>query len=233
MPAERQAPGARPSVTERAPAVLSIRNVLSLAPVIPVLTIHSLEQAAPLARALIRGGLPVLEITLRTDCALQAIEAIRAAVPEGLIGAGTLTRPPDFADAVAAGAQFGVTPGLTRELTAAARKAGLPLLPGILTPSELIEARAAGFDACKLFPAQAAGGLELLRALAGPFPDQVFCPTGGVTAQNAAEFLALPNVPCVGGSWVAPQVAVEGRDWQRIEDLARRAAALRSTARAE
>ncbi len=207
---------------------MNIREVLRLAPVMPVLTIHEVGLAAPLARALVRGGLRVLEITLRTDCALEAIDAIRAAIPEAIVGAGTLTRPQDFPAAATAGAQFGVTPGLTPELAAAARTARLPLLPGILTPSELIVARAAGFDACKLFPARAAGGLELLSALAGPFPDHVFCPTGGITARNAAEFLALPNVPCVGGSWVAPQSAVDARDWRRIEELARQAAALRS-----
>jgi 2-dehydro-3-deoxyphosphogluconate aldolase / (4S)-4-hydroxy-2-oxoglutarate aldolase len=206
---------------------VNVREILHLAPVVPVITISELEQSAPLARALVRGGLPVLEVTLRTACALQAIEALRAAVPEAIVGAGTLTRPRDFADAAAAGAQFGVTPGVTADLIAAARKVKLPLLPGIMTPSELIGARAAGFEVCKLFPAQAAGGLELLRALAGPFPDQLFCPTGGITPQNAAEFLALPNVICVGGSWMAPAGAVQARDWKRIEDLARQAAALR------
>ena len=204
---------------------------MRLAPVMPVLTIHGAELAAPLARALVRGGLTVLEITLRTACALEAIEAIRAAIPEAIVGAGTLTRPRDFLAAARAGAQFGVTPGLTPALAAAARKARLPLLPGILTPSELIAARAGGFDACKLFPAQAAGGVELLRALAGPFPDHVFCPTGGITARNAAEFLAVPNVLCVGGSWVAPQSAVDAHDWRRIEKLARQAAALRPASR--
>lgn len=206
---------------------MNVRDVMRLAPVIPVLTISELRHAAPLARALVQGGLTVLEVTLRTGCALGAIEAMRAAVPQAIVGAGTLTKRRDFADAIGAGAEFGVTPGWTAELAAAARDVELPLLPGIMTPSELLAARAAGFDACKLFPAQPAGGLGLLRALAGPFPDHVFCPTGGITPQNAADFLALPNVPCVGGSWVAPAAAVEARNWDRIEDLARRAAALR------
>jgi 2-dehydro-3-deoxyphosphogluconate aldolase / (4S)-4-hydroxy-2-oxoglutarate aldolase len=207
---------------------MNIREVMRRAPVIPVLTLSQREHAAPLARALVRGGLTVLEVTLRTDCALQAIEAMRIAVPEAIIGAGTLTRPRDFTDAVGVGAQFGVTPGLTGELAVAARDVRLPLLPGVMTPSELLAARAAGFDACKLFPARLAGGVGMLRALAGPFPDHVFCPTGGITEQNAAEFLALPNVLCVGGSWVAPAEALEARDWRRIEQLARRAAALRT-----
>lgn len=216
---------------ERAAGAVNIREILQLAPVVPVITITELEQSVPLARALVRGGLLVLEVTLRTPCALQAIEALRATVPEAIVGAGTLTRPGDFADAAAAGAQFGVTPGLTPELVAASRRSRLPLLPGIMTPSELIAARAAGFEVCKLFPATAAGGLELLRGLAGPFPDQLFCPTGGITPHNAADFLSLPNVICVGGSWMAPAGAVQARDWKRIEDLARQAASLRPPAR--
>lgn len=207
---------------------MNIRDVMRIAPVIPVLTVTQLSHAAPLASALARGGLSVLEVTLRTACALEAIEAMREAVPQAIIGAGTLTTRRDFFDAARAGAEFGVTPGLTPELIAAAREVELPLLPGIMTPSELMAARAAGFDACKLFPAQPAGGLGLLRALAGPFPDQAFCPTGGITQENAAQFLALPNVLCVGGSWVAPPAAIEAGDWSRIEHLARRAAELRS-----
>ncbi|HEX4025737.1 MAG TPA: bifunctional 4-hydroxy-2-oxoglutarate aldolase/2-dehydro-3-deoxy-phosphogluconate aldolase [Steroidobacteraceae bacterium] len=209
---------------------MNILEILRVAPVIPVLTISRLEQAAPLARALVRGGLPVLEVTLRTACALEAIAAMRTAVPEAIVGAGTLTRAQDFAAAAAAGAQFGVTPGLTTELVAASRETGFALLPGVMTPTELIGARAAGFQACKLFPAHQAGGLGMLRALAGPFPDQLFCPTGGVTARNASQFLALPNVPCVGGSWVASAFALQAGDWEHIEQLARQAAALRTAA---
>lgn len=211
-------------------AGMTMLQIMQLAPVIPVLTIPRLDLAVPLARALLRGGLGVLEVTLRTDCALQAIQLMRAALPEAIVGAGTLTRPADFAAAQAAGAQFGVSPGLTAELTAAARDVPFPLLPGVMTPSELLSARAAGFYACKLFPAQSAGGLDMLRALAGPFPDQVFCPTGGVSLQNAPEFLALANVPCVGGSWVAPVAALQAGDWGRVERLARQAAGLRPTA---
>jgi 2-dehydro-3-deoxyphosphogluconate aldolase/(4S)-4-hydroxy-2-oxoglutarate aldolase len=204
----------------------SIRDIMAVSPVIPVLTIHQLEHAVPLARALANGGLRVLEVTLRTTCALEAIRAMRAAVPEAIVGGGTLTRARDFTDCAAVGAQFGVTPGLTAELIAASQQVSFPLLPGIMTPAELISARAAGFTACKLFPAQQAGGIGMLKALAGPFPDHVFCPTGGVTRDNAAEFLALPNVLCVGGSWLASSAALEARDWATIASLARDAAAL-------
>ena len=205
---------------------LKIHDILRTSPVIPVLTVTRLEHAAPLARALVQGGLRVLELTLRTPCALEAIAAMRAAVPEAIVGAGTLTRPEDFAAAARVGAQFAVTPGLTASLIAAATQAPFPLLPGIMTPSELIAARAAGFTACKLFPAQQAGGIGMLKALAGPFPDHVFCPTGGITRASAPEFLALPNVACIGGSWLAPAALLEAGDWQQIESLARDAASL-------
>jgi 2-dehydro-3-deoxyphosphogluconate aldolase/(4S)-4-hydroxy-2-oxoglutarate aldolase len=204
----------------------NIRDIMATSTVIPVLTIQRLEHAVPLAEALVRGGLRVLEVTLRTSCALEAIRAIRAAVPDAIVGGGTLTRARDFSACAAAGAQFGVTPGLTTELIAAAAKSRFPLLPGIMTPGELIAARAAGFDACKLFPAQQAGGVGMLKALGGPFPDQVFCPTGGVTRANAVEYLALPNVLCVGGSWITPAAAMATADWATIESLAREAAAL-------
>ena len=207
--------------------ILDIRDIMSSSPVIPVLTIQLLEHAVPLAQALVRGGLRVLEVTLRTACALEAIRAMRAAVPDAIVGAGTLTRARDFSDCAAAGAQFGVTPGLTAELIAAATKSGLPLLPGIMTPAELIAARAAGFTACKLFPAQQAGGVGMLKALGGPFPEHVFCPTGGVSRANAAEYLALPNVLCVGGSWMLPKAALEAGDYATVETIARDAAALK------
>jgi 2-dehydro-3-deoxyphosphogluconate aldolase/(4S)-4-hydroxy-2-oxoglutarate aldolase len=204
----------------------NIRDIMAMSTVIPVLTIQRLEHAVPLAEALVRGGLRVLEVTLRTSCALEAIRAIRAAVPDAIVGGGTLTRARDFSACAAAGAQYGVTPGLTTELIAAAARSGLPLLPGIMTPGELIAARAAGFDACKLFPAQQAGGVGMLKALSGPFPDHVFCPTGGVTRANAVEYLALPNVVCVGGSWITPAAAMATANWATIESLAREAAAL-------
>ena len=210
-------------------ASANIRDIMAMCAVIPVLTIQRLEHAVPLAEALVRGGLRVLEVTLRTSCALEAIRAMRAAVPDAIVGGGTLTRACDFSDCAAAGAQFGVTPGLTAELVAAAAKSAFPLLPGIMTPTELIAARAAGFGACKLFPAQQAGGIGMLKALGGPFPDHVFCPTGGVTRANAVEYLALPNVLCVGGSWITPAAAMATGDWATIESLAREAAALRDS----
>jgi 2-dehydro-3-deoxyphosphogluconate aldolase/(4S)-4-hydroxy-2-oxoglutarate aldolase len=208
---------------------VNIREILGLAPVIPVLTITELEHAVPLARALTAGGLPVLEITLRTPVALAAIEAMRRAVPDAVVGVGTLTRAADFAAADRAGAQFGVSPGLTPELAAASRGARFPLLPGVMTPTELIMARAAGFNVLKLFPAQQAGGVAMLQALGAPFPDVLFCPTGGITRATAVDYLALSNVACVGGSWVAPKAMLAAGDWAGVEALARDAAALKKT----
>lgn len=206
---------------------MDIRDIVGLAPVIPVLTVNELDHAVPLARALAAGGLRVLEVTLRTPVALAAIAAMRKAVPEAIVGVGTLTRAVDFAGADRAGAQFGVSPGLTPELAAAARGARFPLLPGVMTPTELIAARAQGFSVLKLFPAQQAGGIGMLQALGAPFPDVLFCPTGGITRSTAPDFLALPNVACVGGSWVAPRHMLESGDWAGIEELARDAASLR------
>jgi 2-dehydro-3-deoxyphosphogluconate aldolase/(4S)-4-hydroxy-2-oxoglutarate aldolase len=206
---------------------VNIRDITSLAPVIPVLTITHLEHAVPLARALYAGGLRVLEITLRTPVAFAAIEAMRQEVPEAIVGVGTLTRAVEFAAANRVGAQFGVTPGLTPDLTGAARGARFPLLPGVMTPTELLAARNAGFDVLKLFPADQAGGVGMLKALGGPFPDVVFCPTGGITPATAPGYLALPNVACVGGSWLAPNDMVTRGDWTGIEALAREASALR------
>ena len=206
---------------------MNIREVVGLTPVIPVLTLSDVEHAVPLARALLQGGLRVLEITLRTPVAIACVQAIRSSVPDAIIGVGTLTRAVDFAAADRAGAQFGVTPGLTPELAAAARGARFPLLPGVMTPTEVIAARLAGFNVLKLFPAHQAGGVGMLRALGAPFPDVLFCPTGGITRASAPDYLALPNVVSVGGSWVAPGAMIEARDWQGIEALARDAAALK------
>jgi 2-dehydro-3-deoxyphosphogluconate aldolase / (4S)-4-hydroxy-2-oxoglutarate aldolase len=204
----------------------SVREILALVPVIPVLTIERLADAVPLAQALAAGGLKVLEVTLRTAVALQAISAMRSAVPQAIVGAGTLTRSEDFRRADEAGAQFGVTPGLTVELIETARSASFPMLPGIMTASELIAARAAGFDALKFFPAEPAGGIPMLRAFAGPFPDIIFCPTGGITRESAPNYLKLTNVACVGGSWVCPSDAVRHSRWADIEQLAREAMTL-------
>jgi 2-dehydro-3-deoxyphosphogluconate aldolase/(4S)-4-hydroxy-2-oxoglutarate aldolase len=205
---------------------MNIRSILALAPVIPVLTIEHADHAVPLARALSAGGLRVLEVTLRTPNCLPAIEAMRKFVPEAVVGVGTITRARDFIDAGNAGAQFGVSPGLTAEIADAARSAAFPLLPGIMTPTELIAGLGWGFDAFKLFPAQQAGGVRMLEALAGPFPGVVFCPTGGITRASAPDFLASRNVACVGGSWVAPADRIRAADWKAIEALARDAASL-------
>jgi 2-dehydro-3-deoxyphosphogluconate aldolase/(4S)-4-hydroxy-2-oxoglutarate aldolase len=172
------------------------------------------------------GGLRVLEVALRTPVALAAIEVMRKAVPAAVIGIGTLTRAVDFAAADRVGAQFGVSPGLTPELAAAARGARFPLLPGIMTPTEVITARHAGFNVLKFFPAELAGGLSMLQALGAAFPDVSFCPTGGITPATAADYLALANVVCVGGSWLAPSHMLAAGDWTGIEQLAREAARL-------
>ena len=195
-------------------------------PIIPVIVIDDASLAVDLARALVAGGLSALEITLRTPAAPAAIEAIAAAVPEAAVGAGTLRLPRDAALAKDAGATFAVTPGYTRELGAACREAGLPLLPGVATASELLLAYGDGHRFTKFFPAVAAGGVPLLKALGEPFPDVSFCPTGGITEASAPDFLALPSVPVCGGTWLTPANLVAARDWDAITELARRAAAL-------
>jgi 2-dehydro-3-deoxyphosphogluconate aldolase/(4S)-4-hydroxy-2-oxoglutarate aldolase len=194
--------------------------------VIPVLTIDRDRDAVPLARALFDGGLPVIEVTLRTPAATGAISAIRREVPQVAIGAGTLQRAGDVAAAVHAGARFLVSPGTTPELAASALATGLPYLPGVATPSEILAARALGICVMKLFPAEALGGAAFLKALAPVFPGIAFCPTGGIDERLAADYLALPNVPMVGGSWMAPKDAIAAGDWGRIRRLAERAAAI-------
>ncbi|MBL8288471.1 MAG: bifunctional 4-hydroxy-2-oxoglutarate aldolase/2-dehydro-3-deoxy-phosphogluconate aldolase [Rubrivivax sp.] len=198
-------------------------------PVIPVIVIDELEHAVPLARALVAGGVKVLEVTLRTPAALAAIAAIARALPgdEAIVGAGTLRSAADVRAALDAGACFGVSPGYTREIGAACRAAGLPLLPGVASAGEVMAASADGHGFLKFFPAAAAGGVPMLKALAGPFPDIAFCPTGGISAETAPQYLALPNVRVVGGSWLTPAAAMRAGDWARITALARAAAALR------
>jgi 2-dehydro-3-deoxyphosphogluconate aldolase/(4S)-4-hydroxy-2-oxoglutarate aldolase len=208
---------------------VNIREIVAMAPVIPVAAITNIEQALPLARALSAGGLRVLEISLRGPVAFAAIEAIRKAMPDTIVGIGTLTRAVEFAAAARVGAQFGVTPGLTAELASAARGARFPLLPGIMTPTELISARNAGFDVLRLFPARQAGGVGLLQTMAMCFPDVQFCPSGGIDRETAPAYLALPNVVSLGGDWVAPRHLLELGDWADIEALAREAAALRKS----
>jgi 2-dehydro-3-deoxyphosphogluconate aldolase/(4S)-4-hydroxy-2-oxoglutarate aldolase len=205
-------------------------DLMRVGPVIPVIVIDDLAHAVPLARALVTGGVRVLEVTLRTRVALDAIRAITREVDDAIVGVGTISRAEHFQQAVDAGARFGVSPGLTDELIGAAQASRLPLLPGVMTPSDVIAARAAGFFAMKLFPAQQAGGIGMLKALSGPFPDVTFCPTGGVTAASAPAFLALPNVGCVGGSWLTPPAAVKGGEWGTITALAREASRLREIA---
>jgi 2-dehydro-3-deoxyphosphogluconate aldolase / (4S)-4-hydroxy-2-oxoglutarate aldolase len=207
---------------------MNIRAILARAPVIPVLTIEKVEHAVPLGNALVAGGLPVLEVTLRTPACLPAIEAMRKSLPQAIVGIGTLTRVEDLQAATRAGAQFGVSPGLTTALAEAALEAPFPLLPGIMTPTELMEGLGRGYDTFKLFPAQQAGGVNMLKAFAGPFPDVVFCPTGGITRATAPDYLALDNVACVGGSWVAPAERIRAGDWKAIEALARDAASLKT-----
>lgn len=196
-------------------------------PVIPVLRIARAADAVPLARALARGGLKAIEITLRTDEALEAIRRVAGEVEEAVVGAGTILDARQFADAEKAGALFIVSPGITPGLLDAARDSVVPLLPGAITPGEIMAAREAGLDFLKFFPAEQAGGIAFLKALASPFAGMKFCPTGGVSEKNAGDYLGLPNVICVGGSWVAPEAMVEAGRWDDIEGLARKASRLR------
>jgi 2-dehydro-3-deoxyphosphogluconate aldolase/(4S)-4-hydroxy-2-oxoglutarate aldolase len=207
--------------------MLDTISLASHGPVIPVIVLHRLEHAVPLARALLEGGVRVLEVTLRTPVALQCIEAIARDVPEAIVGAGTLRSAADARAARDAGSAFGVSPGFTLEVAEACRNVGLPLLPGVATAGEVMQATAAGLDFLKFFPAAAAGGVPLLKALAGPFPDVVFCPTGGIGIDTAPQYLALPNVKVCGGSWLTPADAMEQGDWARIARLAREAQGLR------
>jgi len=202
-----------------------IAKICAAAPVIPVLTIDRVEDAQPLARALIAGGLPALEITLRTDAALEAIAAI-AEVEGAMVGVGTLLTPAQVQDAKAAGAIFGVSPGATPSLIAAALEFDLALLPGAATATEAMRLLEQGFTFQKFFPAEAAGGALALGSMAGPLPQITFCPTGGVTPENAKTYLALPNTLCVGGSWIAPKALVATGAWDEITQIARRAASL-------
>jgi 2-dehydro-3-deoxyphosphogluconate aldolase/(4S)-4-hydroxy-2-oxoglutarate aldolase len=198
--------------------------------VIPVIVLQRVSDAVPVARALLAGGVKVLEITLRTPVALDCMRAIAQDVPEAIVGAGTIRSAADAKAALDAGCRFGVSPGYAREVGLACRDLGLPLLPGVATPSEVMAANADGYAFLKFFPAAAAGGIAMLQALAGPFADVVFCPTGGITPQTAPQYLALPNVKVCGGSWLTPQDAVDAQDWARITRLAREAVALRAVA---
>ncbi|HET7796180.1 MAG TPA: bifunctional 4-hydroxy-2-oxoglutarate aldolase/2-dehydro-3-deoxy-phosphogluconate aldolase [Rhizobacter sp.] len=206
-------------------------NPLELAshgPVIPVIVIERIEDAVPMAQALVDGGVKVLEITLRTPIALQCMEAIAREVPAAIVGAGTVRTVVDAHAAKSAGCKFAVSPGYLSAVGQACREIDLPLLPGVATGSEVMQANADGYSFLKFFPATAAGGIPMLKALAGPFPDVSFCPTGGITPETAPQFLALPNVMVCGGSWLTPADAVASKDWARITRLAREATRLRS-----
>ncbi|MGW1466350.1 bifunctional 4-hydroxy-2-oxoglutarate aldolase/2-dehydro-3-deoxy-phosphogluconate aldolase [Streptomyces sp. NPDC002308] len=203
-------------------------SVLDLAPVVPVVVLEDAADAVPLARALVAGGLPAIEVTLRTPAALEAIAAIAREVPGAVVGAGTVISAANVAETVAAGARFLVSPGWTDTLLAAMRASGLPFLPGVSSASEVVALLERGVTDMKFFPAEAAGGTAYLKALAAPLPQARFCPTGGISAASAPHYLALPNVGCVGGSWMLPGEAVATKDWARVERLAAEAAALRT-----
>lgn len=208
--------------------MIKMEDVVQLGPVIPVLAFDSAEQGEHVSRALHAGGVKVLEITLRTAAGLAAIERASQLADDIVVGVGTITKPEHCAQAKKAGAQFGVSPGLTKDLHLAAQDAGLPLLPGVMTPSDLIQAIELGYDMVKFFPAQQAGGVAMLQAFYGPFPNLRFCPTGGITVETAPDFLKQPNVVCVGGSWLTPKKVVAAKDWAEITRLAQAASQLRA-----
>ena len=209
------------------PQKFSSLQVMQDAPVSPVIVLNDVAHAVPMARALVAGGIRMLEVTLRTPSALACIEAIAKAVPEAIVGAGTVRTKADAQAAANAGALFAVSPGYTSAVGQACRDAGMALLPGVATGGEIMMAQEDGFTELKFFPAMQAGGPAMLKAWSGPFFDVRFCPTGGVTLQNASEFLSLPNVVCVGGSWLVPADAMAAGDWARITQLARDTATLK------
>ncbi|MEU6947549.1 bifunctional 4-hydroxy-2-oxoglutarate aldolase/2-dehydro-3-deoxy-phosphogluconate aldolase [Streptomyces sp. NPDC046316] len=206
----------------------ALPSVLDLAPVVPVVVIEDAADAVPLTRALVAGGLPAIEVTLRTPAALDAIRAIAAEVPDAVVGAGTVISAAAVADVVGAGARFLVSPGWTESLLDAMRSAGVPFLPGVSTTSEVVSLLERGVREMKFFPAEAAGGVPYLKSLSGPLPQARFCPTGGISLGSAPSYLSLPNVGCVGGTWMLPADALAARDWARVESLAREAAELRA-----
>ena len=202
---------------------VDIAAILRSSPLIPVVVIRDARHAVRLGRALLAGGLPIVEVTLRTSAAMTAVRALRSELPEVLVGVGTVTAPAQFAQALQAGASFAVSPGMTPMLARAAREVGVPFLPGIATASEVMLAQEHGFDRLKFFPAEANGGVAVLKTFGELFPGVAFCPTGGITAESFREYLTLPNVPCVGGSWVAPADAIEAEEWTEISRRARAA----------
>jgi len=204
---------------------ISAQEVFKQGPVVPVLVVKNVDHAVPLAKALIAGGIRVLEVTLRTPAALEVIAKIAKEVPEALIGAGTVINQAQLKQVEAAGAQFALSPGMTPELLRAGNSGGIALIPGIATTSELMQAIDLGYTHFKFFPAEASGGIKAVKSIGGPFPDMVFCPTGGIGPNNYRDYLALPNVRCVGGSWLVPDGAMEAGDWSRITTLAQQAVA--------
>lgn len=203
----------------------SAEQILTAGPVVPVIVVNKLEHAVPMAKALVAGGVRVLELTLRTDCAVDAIRQIARDVPDAIVGVGTVTNPQQLADVIAAGAQFAISPGLTEPLLKAAVAGPIPLIPGISTVSELMLGMDYGLREFKFFPAEANGGVKALQAIAGPFSQIRFCPTGGISPKNYRDYLALKSVLCVGGSWLVPNDALESDDYARITELAREAVA--------
>ncbi|MBF6647438.1 bifunctional 4-hydroxy-2-oxoglutarate aldolase/2-dehydro-3-deoxy-phosphogluconate aldolase [Methylobacter sp. BlB1] len=206
---------------------VSIKDIMYTSPVVPVMVINKLEHAVPLAHALVEGGLKVLEITLRTPIALDAIKRIKAEVPGAIVGAGTVINVDTLQKAIDAGSEFIVSPGVTESLIDAAIKSSVPILPGVISPSEVMRLMEKGITEMKFFPAEAAGGIPMLKSIGGPLPQVTFCPTGGISLKNAADYLALSNVACIGGSWMAPADLVDKEDWDEIKRRATEAAALR------
>lgn len=204
----------------------SSQEIFAQGPVVPVLVIDNVDDALPIAKALIAGGITVLEVTLRTDAAMDVIRVIAKELPEAYIGAGTVTNREQLQAVTEAGAKFAISPGLTADLLKAGKEGTIPLIPGISNISDLMKAKDAGYTHLKFFPAEAAGGVQALKSIGGPFPDVVFCPTGGISPSNYKDYLALANVKCCGGSWLAPSEAIENKDWSVITDLAKQAVAV-------
>lgn len=196
-------------------------DLMQLTPIVPVMVIDDLDDALPMATALLNAGISLFEVTLRTDVALEAIRLLRKEIPAATVGVGTVTNPEELAAAAAAGAQFAISPGITDELLVAAKAGDMPLIPGIATISELMQAKALGYTHFKFFPAEASGGVAMLKSIAGPFPNVRFCPTGGIHQGNYRDYLALNNVLCVGGSWILPADAIQAKDWAAIEKLSK------------
>ncbi len=197
----------------------AIKQIMNTSPVIPVMVINNVEHAIPLAKALVEGGLKVLEITLRTDAALESIKRIKAEVPDAIVGAGTVVNVKTLNQAIAAGSEFIVSPGVTDAVIDAALTSSVPILPGVITPSEVMKLLEKGITEMKFFPAEAAGGIPMVKSIGAPLPQVTFCPTGGVSPKNAADYLALKNVACVGGSWMAPANLVDTENWGEIKRL--------------